>query len=368
MVLCALVGGAFAYHHASSSAQKYEASSQLLFGTNLSVLNALGVPTNTNNGSTTGQATNVGLTSLPIISTRTQQALGTRTPPDGVNVATSSVGSTNLVNVTATSSTPAAAELVANTYANQFVLYTQQQQQQQLNQAISQIQHELSVRRLSGLGQNANLQATLANLEVIDAANPVGVSVAQPAGGASAVSRKTKTRAVEGIVLGAIVGVLIIVLLDWFDPRLRDVTDDEFYGLQVIALKDLRKRGGPEATTAITRRLLSEAARRGGTPPRAHRHHFDRRAAGSSIGSAPGGCVGADRSGKWLDRWDRSPHKRRRQTHRPRATRPTVTFPLRRSLARSSQTAWRRLMFRRRRCSMGPPRVTSRQSCGIGTG
>jgi hypothetical protein len=58
------------------------------------------------------------------------------------------------------------------------------------------------------------------------------------------------------------VGIIIALLLDWLDPKLRDITGNEFHGLDVITLEDLPNQGGYEATTAITRRLLGATAGR----------------------------------------------------------------------------------------------------------
>jgi hypothetical protein len=267
VLLCALVGAAFAYHHASSKPQQYEASAELLFGTNVSVQAQLGVPSGSSNGSSSAQATNAGLAGLPEISTLTQQALGSHVPPGGVNVTTEALGTTNLVQVLAQSLKPSGAIAVVNEYAQQFVQYTQQQQLQQLNTAIDALRHEIAARKANGAGGGGNLGVALANLETLAAANPVGVQVVQTAASASPVARKTKTKAIEGLVLGAIVGVIIAMLLDWFDPKLREVSDAEFHGLRAITLEDLPKQGGYAATTAITRRLLSEASRQSSAPP-----------------------------------------------------------------------------------------------------
>ena len=73
------------------------------------------------------------------------------------------------------------------------------------------------------------LPVSLGNLGSIAAANPVDVYVVQTASSATIVSNKAKTKALEGLLLGAIVGVIIALLLDWLDPKLRDVSDDEFH-------------------------------------------------------------------------------------------------------------------------------------------
>lgn len=264
IVLCAIVGAAVAYQHANSKPTSYEASAQLLFGTNQTVLAVLNLPSGAAGLSTATQATNASLAALPVISADTAKALGSHVPPGGVNVNAVSDGTTNLVEVQAKSATPADAIAVANAYANQAVIYQQQQQLQQLQAGIAGIKRGIAARRAQGLG-GGTLSISLGNLTAIAAVNPVDVYVAQPATSATIVSNKAKTKALEGLLLGAIVGVIIALLLDWLDPKLRDVSEDEFHGLQVITLEDLPKQGGYEATTGITRRLLTAAG--DGAPP-----------------------------------------------------------------------------------------------------
>ncbi len=266
VLLCAVVGAAVAYQHASSKPTSYEASAQLLFGTNQTVLSVLNLPSGAAGLSTATQATNASLAGLPAISINTQKALGAHVPPGGVDVNTVTNGSTNLVGVEAKSVTPADAIEVANAYAAQAVLYQQQQQEQQLKQGIAGLKRAIAARKHAGVGPGT-LPVSKGNLASIAAANPVDVYVVQTASSATIVSNKAKTKALEGLLLGAIVGVIIALLFDWLDPKLRDVSDDDFPGLLVIAPEDLPKQGGYEATTGLTRRLLSSAGRPDGSPP-----------------------------------------------------------------------------------------------------
>ena len=266
VLLCALVGAAVAYQHASSKPTSYEASAQLLFGANQIVLSELNLPSGAAGISAATQATNASLAALPVVAANTAKALGSHLPPGGVNVNTVTDGTTNLVGVLAKSATPADAIEVANAYAKQAVLYQQQQQLQQVQQGIAGIKAGIAARRAVGLG-GGTLSISLGNLESVAAENPVDVYVAQNATSATIVSNKAKTKALEGLLLGAIVGGIIALLLDWLDPKLWDVSGDEFHGLQVVTLEDLPKQGGYEATTGITRRLLSAGGRADGAPP-----------------------------------------------------------------------------------------------------
>ncbi len=114
-------------------------------------------------------------------------------------------GTTNFVQVLAQSVTPADAINVANTYASQAVLYQQKQQQQQIQQAIAGLKQGISHRRAQSWAPGA-LSVALANLEALQAINPVDVAVAQQATSATLVSKKASTKALEGLLLGAIVG------------------------------------------------------------------------------------------------------------------------------------------------------------------
>jgi capsular polysaccharide biosynthesis protein len=258
VVVCALIGGAYSYHHAHAAPLRYEASAQLLFAPS-QVQTVLGLA-GSNSSSASGEATNASLAGLPVISQNTAKALGKRLPPGGVNVNTQALGTTNLVQVTAASPTPQGAALVANVYAYQVVYYMQQQQKQQLDQAITMIKKALASAP-SRSGQIASLNQTLSNLELQRAVNPVGVSVAQPAVASSSPnSRKVGTKTIEGIILGLIIGVIIALIVDWLDPKLRDLTDLDLRGLRVV-----RPPGGPrpkqgaELSTVLARRILGES-------------------------------------------------------------------------------------------------------------
>lgn len=254
-----LIGGAYFYHHAHAAAQKYEASAQLLFGTNQTVQQLLGIPTSNNNNSTGGGATDANLAGLPIISQQTATALGKKLPPDGVNVSTQAVGSSNLVQVTASSLTPQDAALVANTYAYQFIYYLQQQQKLQFQQAISGIQDQLSAAQGHPAETSSRTQI-LNQLKLAKAVNPVPVSVAQVATPPSSpASRKVGTKTIEGLVLGLIVGIIVALVLGWVDPKLRDLTDIDIRGLRVVRPPGRRLREGTELSTVLARRILGES-------------------------------------------------------------------------------------------------------------
>lgn len=247
-----LIGVGYTFHHAYSAPRKYEASAQLLFGSGQNLFSAIGLGTSAGSSSTTAAATDASLAGLPVISQLTAKALGKRLPPGGVNVQTAAVGQTNLVDVTAASPSPTGAALVANVYAYQFVNYMQQQQHQQLEQAISAIKRAHS--------RSATLDTTLSQLEVAAAVNPVGVSVAQQATVPYApTSRKLATKTIEGAVLGLIAGIILALIVDWADPKLRDLSDLDLRGIRVVRPPGPRRKPGTDLSTVLARRILGES-------------------------------------------------------------------------------------------------------------
>jgi capsular polysaccharide biosynthesis protein len=244
IAVCGLIGALAAFIHASNTQASYSSTAELLFGSNSSLLQLLGVPNTNPSSDSTGsaQATNASLVALPVISTRTSQALGSRTPK-GFTVATSTAGSSNLVNVTATASTPAGAALVANTYSHQFLAYTLQSQQAEVGQAILALKRTLRALdpHAQQTTQAANLQGTLAQLETISATNPIGVGIVQPAVPPTSPSGPHKGReAGLGLAIGLVIGAIVAILANLIDPRLHTV-DALGRNITVLSLSD----GGP---------------------------------------------------------------------------------------------------------------------------
>jgi capsular polysaccharide biosynthesis protein len=265
VVVCALIGGAGAYWHAHNKAPTYSSTAQVLFGGNSGLLQLFGLPAQVSSlDSSSVAATNQGLASLPIIATRTAQVLGPKTPSSGINVTVSAAGTSDLADVTATANTPAGAVAVANAYSQQLIVYTKNQLQNTVDGAISALQAKINAARTQPAlaATIAPMQTTLAQLEAISAAEPVNVSVVQPAGKVSAVGVKTKQDAVLGAIIGALVGVFAVLLADLLDPRLHSA--DELTGrrMRVIALDRARGPRGDGRGRSAGRRAFKAVLRR----------------------------------------------------------------------------------------------------------
>jgi capsular polysaccharide biosynthesis protein len=259
VVVCALIGGAVAYWHAHNKPPAYSSTAQVLFGGNSGLLQLFGVPTQVSSlDSGSVAATNQGLASLPIIAAHTAQVLGPKTPSDGVNVSVTAAGTSDLADVTAQANTPAGAVAVANAYSQQLIAYTKDQLQSTVDGAISALQAKIDAARTqSALAATvAPMQTTLAQLEAISAAEPVNVTVVQPAGVASTVGAKTKQGAMLGAIIGALVGIMAVLLADLVDPRLHSVEELTGRRIRVIVLDRARRPRGEGRGRSAGRRAF----------------------------------------------------------------------------------------------------------------
>ncbi len=229
MVLCAALGAVVAYVHADRSPKIYAASAELLFNGTSPVQQLLGLPASSaNQDPTTASATDVGLASLPILSSLTEKAMGSAAPANGVSVSVDAAGVSNIVDVTARASTPSLAADVANTYSNQFISYTRSQQTAQVDQAVIALRQQIATEQQDGVGSAdlAPSRTTLAQLQTLARLQPVDVSLAQSAVAPSAPSApRPKREGALGLLIGLVTGLLAALLLERFDPRLRSVDD-----------------------------------------------------------------------------------------------------------------------------------------------
>jgi capsular polysaccharide biosynthesis protein len=223
------VVGGYLYQH--SKPKKYDATAELLFGANSTVNQLLGVASQASSSTSSNEsATNVALASLSVLSARTAHRLGSSVGP--ISVSVSEAGSSDLVDVTATSERPAHAARIANAYANEFVSYTTAQQDATVTKGISALKREiLAATAANGSAELATLQNNLSGLEAIAAVKPVDVVVAQKAPLPSTPSAPHPERgAILGLLIGVVIGTLAAAAAAVADPRLRrlaGVAEDE---------------------------------------------------------------------------------------------------------------------------------------------
>jgi capsular exopolysaccharide synthesis family protein len=204
---------------------------QELFGTNF---------TPDVNDPTQQQATNIDLVSLPIVAERTAQALHLDEGIVAGEVSVSGVGQSNIAQINVTDPDPVRAAQIANTYAQQFVLYRQQADRSKIAGAEALVNQELAAlpasQRYGSVGtalQNrANELGVLAALQTGDA------EVAQPASVPTSPSTpRTRRNALLGALLGLLLGMGLVFVAERLDKRVRDPSELEAaYGLPILGV------------------------------------------------------------------------------------------------------------------------------------
>ncbi len=240
IVACAVLVSAAAAGFSLLQRNQYTASAALLFRNTQFDQELFGA--NFTTGGTIDPAreaaTNVDLVALPTVAQRTAGAL--RVPPTLIRseVSVSGAGQADVVQVVATDPDPARAARIANTYAQQYVLFRQQADRSKISGAQVLVQQKLAAlaasQRYGSVGQS--LQNRANQLGVLAALQTGNAELVQPAGvPTSPSSPKTKRNAIVGGLLGLVLGLGLVYLADRFDRRVRDASElEETYGVPVL--------------------------------------------------------------------------------------------------------------------------------------
>jgi capsular exopolysaccharide synthesis family protein len=229
IVLCGVVAGGLALAYSLHQPKEYSATSVLYFndpGFAQEVFGNSFVPANAANPAIQ-QATDLGLSELSSVSRATAQQLGL--PAKTVlSVSVTQSSQSDLVNVTATSRSPALAARIANAYGAALIALRRQSDVSQLSQAITTVTNQLSAlpaaERTSSTGNALKQRAE--QLSILAALQTGNVQLAQRAFPPTTPSRPRPTRnAVAGLLVGLLLGTIGALVLQRVDRRLR--TTDE---------------------------------------------------------------------------------------------------------------------------------------------
>jgi capsular exopolysaccharide synthesis family protein len=170
------------------------------------------------------------------------------------SISAAEVAQTNVIAVTAISSSPSRAALIANTYANAFVSYQQNAALSDLGLVEARLRKQIKslgqqISKLKGradaaseltalLNSQAVLREQLAQMQVSGAVALGGVELVTPAVAPSSPSSpKPREDGILGLVAGLILGIAFALLRDSFDDRLssKDAAE-ELSGAPVLAM------------------------------------------------------------------------------------------------------------------------------------
>lgn len=212
--------------------KEYSASASLLFRAAGLDQQLFGVPLFTPRDPTREAATNEGLVSLDVVAERTARRLGRSIRAQEVSdrVGIEAQGQSDLVAITATHRRPRFAARLANAFAREYIRFRREADRRTVREALRLVKRSLSgltpserrserARLLRERSQQLETikQLQTGNAELVQAARPPrSPSSPQPA-------RNTAV----GIVLGGLLGLVLALLLERFDRRLRDPKDVE---------------------------------------------------------------------------------------------------------------------------------------------
>jgi len=186
------------------------------------------------------QATNLDLVSLPVVVGRTAAALRLGSGLVSSEVSISSVGQANIAQVSVTDPDPVRAARIANTYAQEFVLFRQRADRAKIAGAQALVNQELAAlppsQRYGSVG--TTLQNRANQLGALAALQTGNAEVVQPAGVPRSPSTpQTKRNAVLGALLGLLLGMCLVFVSERLDKRIRDPTElESAYGIPVLGV------------------------------------------------------------------------------------------------------------------------------------
>lgn len=220
--------------------KKYTASASLLFRDTQFDQELFGnnfvPPSNTD--PTQAQATNVDLVSLPVIATLTAQALHLSPSLISSELSVSGTGQSTIAKISVTDPNPQRAAEIANTYADQYILFRRQADRSKISAAQQLVQRQLAAlgpaKRSSSVGQS--LQNRANQLQILAALQTGNAEVVQSAGVPSSPSSpKTKRNGILGGVVGLLLGIALAFGIDRLDRRVRDFAElEEIHGVPVL--------------------------------------------------------------------------------------------------------------------------------------
>ena len=239
-MLCIVLAAGAAFAFSRYETKQYTATASLVFNEAQVSQQILGLQPTVSGDSQSQQATNVQLVQLGSTATKTASVLDhgltKQTVKDSLDI--SAVANTDVVNISATSTSPSLAAAIANTYSDQFVRSERGRNRQQFRAALALVKQRLAAlsprQRSSPSGRD--LEDRAHSLTILAGINSGDVHIAQVASVPTSPSSPRVVRnTIIGAVLGLLIGLAVAFLIERFDRRLWHPDElEESFGLPVL--------------------------------------------------------------------------------------------------------------------------------------
>jgi capsular exopolysaccharide synthesis family protein len=261
IVLCALVSLAAAVAYVEHKPNQYTATSSLQFTTNSIPSQVAGVGSGQSLDPEGEKNTNVQLVTTTPVAAQVIGALGLKTTPAELlgEVSASDPQNDYIVDIAVTNGNPRLAAKIANSFAQQYVAYSQRQNEEQLIKG-----QQLITRRAAQLppgdtADRANLNALSQKLLLLQAVATANARIANVASvPESPSSPNRKATALVAVIFGLLLGIGLAFLFNLLNTRVRSWEEiEELYGVRSLA--GIPRRG--RADTARARDIELEPFR-----------------------------------------------------------------------------------------------------------
>ncbi|MGA2163097.1 MAG: polysaccharide biosynthesis tyrosine autokinase [Solirubrobacteraceae bacterium] len=243
IIVCLVLVGGAAFAYSKRETKKYTATASVAFSSNPLSQQIAGLsPTSSGVTAAAQQQSNLELVRVGDMASTTASRLGRGITAEEVDASLSTSGraESNIVDISATSTSPLLAAAIANTYTRQFVKEQQRTNRKFFKSALVSVKRQLAaLTPAQRFGTDGlNLQNREQSLSLLSELGYSNAQIAQEAlVPSSPSSPNTKKDTIVGAVVGLLLGLSLAFLFERFDRRIREPEELEaIYRLPMLGI------------------------------------------------------------------------------------------------------------------------------------